>query len=883
MSSLLKYNPTITIDTSFKENSSSQQSHFHLKNNLQSFQSTQKNQNPFYHPQSKYLNTITSSTSRNAYIIKNQLPQSSLSNKIQEHLEIKKDFINNSHSSKGGHSTGKINPNTNNSNNTEHPKTITQYSSIPLKKRPVINTYEKSSNKKIPSTTSLKKSNMKQIGKDEQQPQKTVTSSKIDIANLLLNANKNKTQLNIDILNTEIQNFENAKHSNSTNTSSSLSSKKGNVIAYGANTHQGLVRNYNEDRVSIIFNMKKPPNFSSYLQWPKVTFFAIYDGHGGNTCSDYLRDNLHKLICQSEFFPMNIPKAIQQGFAIAEKKFINGYALKDANVKDRSGSCAIITLVINGKIYIANCGDSRAVMSINKGMNYKDITIDHKPNEPKEKKRIEQNGGKVYQSQIPLSKENNHFIVGPYRVVPGRLSVSRTIGDVEAKKEKYGGLPNVIISEPDIFEYDLTKKNIDFIVMGCDGIFDQMSSKEVIECAWMVLKEEEKGNIHERCGKAVDLIIKGAMVRKSFDNVTCLIIMFEDLIAGNKKTNNECINAKIAKRIYDENVKVSVTPKKETEIHNEMSNYNTITTMNNISKQPQNENNINTNNKAFNSSYKQNTEKLNNDPVINKIPNRATVPNHNSILHNNTSDYSFSTRKTLNFSSTHSNTKTQHNISLNNFNRNTMYPAYSNRHNNLSSNSSLLRHELISFNSNNNENININNITVKNPFGNENKLLSNTIKLNNKPPSAKKTTYNNSHYNYKLHKNYESDISTMENNAFSSSRGNSIENMILKKRKDLHLNPDSFILSNNGVRTDRGTKRSSTNNSGINYGNYSGISENLYTGNYGGNSKGNYAHSTNVTPQIHRFHSAVQKYSFNHKERMNTEKFSEGHSTNNYF
>jgi hypothetical protein len=122
----------------------------------------------------------------------------------------------------------------------------------------------------------------------------------------------------------------------------------------------------------------------------------------------------------------------------------------------------------------------------------------------------------------------------------------------------------------------------------------------------------------------------------------------------------------------------------------------------------------------------------------------------------------------------------------------------------------------------------------------------------------------------------------MENNAFSSSRGNSIENMILKKRKDLHLNPDSFILSNNGVRTDRGAKRSSTNNSEINYGNYSGISENLYTGNYGGNSKGNYAHSTNVTPQIHRFHSAVQKYSFNHKERMHTEKFSEGHS-NNYF
>ncbi len=43
----------------------------------------------------------------------------------------------------------------------------------------------------------------------------------------------------------------------------------------------------------------------------------------------------------------------------------------------------------------------------------------------------------------------------PYRVYPGKLSVSRTIGDMEAKLPKFGGNPKVVISEPDIDVYKL--------------------------------------------------------------------------------------------------------------------------------------------------------------------------------------------------------------------------------------------------------------------------------------------------------------------------------------------------------------------------------------------------------------------------------------------
>lgn len=67
----------------------------------------------------------------------------------------------------------------------------------------------------------------------------------------------------------------------------------GIVEAYAATTTEGIVRNYNEDRVSIILNIPKPPSYTKD-DWPKCSFFGIYDGHGGSQCADFLRDNLHK-------------------------------------------------------------------------------------------------------------------------------------------------------------------------------------------------------------------------------------------------------------------------------------------------------------------------------------------------------------------------------------------------------------------------------------------------------------------------------------------------------------------------------------------------------------------------------------------------------------
>lgn len=93
-----------------------------------------------------------------------------------------------------------------------------------------------------------------------------------------------------------------------------MNKSNGIVKAYSANTYQGLVRNYNEDRVSIILNISKPEHEGN---WPKCSYFGVFDGHGGSLCSDFLRDNLHKFIIEDKNFPYKPVEALKNGFSKA--------------------------------------------------------------------------------------------------------------------------------------------------------------------------------------------------------------------------------------------------------------------------------------------------------------------------------------------------------------------------------------------------------------------------------------------------------------------------------------------------------------------------------------------------------------------------------------
>ena len=81
--------------------------------------------------------------------------------------------------------------------------------------------------------------------------------------------------------------------------------------------------------------------------------------------------------------------------------------------------------------------------------------------------------------------------------MPGRLSVSRTFGDVEAKMVEFGGNAGCVVATPDIKSFKINSYAHDFIVLACDGIYDKLSSEETIECVWKAVKECKAPNEHQ--------------------------------------------------------------------------------------------------------------------------------------------------------------------------------------------------------------------------------------------------------------------------------------------------------------------------------------------------------------------------------------------------
>ena len=285
------------------------------------------------------------------------------------------------------------------------------------------------------------------------------------------------------------------------------------VVASAGETDRGLVRDYNEDKFCIVQDSENKGVF----------LFAIYDGHGGARCSEFLQGNLHKFILEDSELVSDTKNVMLRSFIKAENVFIE--EAKRSGF-DRSGSCAIVCVVVKDKCFVANVGDSRAVLSSNKGGKVFALSKDHKPADEGEMNRIVQAGGYVYQNSnynaVPA-------VIGPHRVFPGRLSVSRTIGDIHAKLAQYGGNSNVIVPTPEIKHFRITNEH-DFIIMCSDGIFDRLDNQKVVDCVWESFRETFSMPTQQRCIAAAKKVIQAALDRKSTDNVTVIIIAFSSIL-----------------------------------------------------------------------------------------------------------------------------------------------------------------------------------------------------------------------------------------------------------------------------------------------------------------------------------------------------------------
>jgi len=125
------------------------------------------------------------------------------------------------------------------------------------------------------------------------------------------------------------------------------------------------------------------------------------------------------------------------------------------------GCTAVCALVKSGRLYVANAGDSRCILS--RAGRAVEMTTDHKPELPEEARRIMEAGGFVSNGRVN-----------------GNLNLTRAIGDQDYKRDR--SLPpskQIITCVPDVTEEQLAEDD-EFIVLACDGIWDCMSNQQVV-------------------------------------------------------------------------------------------------------------------------------------------------------------------------------------------------------------------------------------------------------------------------------------------------------------------------------------------------------------------------------------------------------------------
>lgn len=299
---------------------------------------------------------------------------------------------------------------------------------------------------------------------------------------------------------------------------------------YGSSEMQGW-RIRMEDAHATILQLS-PSMAENTAQTPSVAFFAVYDGHGGETVAQYAGKHLHNRIASD-------PEFIKKDYAAAIK---SGFLGLDADLKADpnytnciSGSTAVCAIINeDGMLIVGNSGDSRAVLSCNGSA--VPLSFDHKPCNPEEFKRIRAAGGFV-----ELGRVN------------GKLALSRALGDFSFKMNP--DLPpeeQIVTANPVIMTRQLNDDD-EFLVLACDGIWDCMTSQKVVDFVRLGIARY-KGDLGFICEALMEECLATDPNTDTggigYDNMTVIIVGF--LRGRSIETWIENINKKVEENRVDE-------------------------------------------------------------------------------------------------------------------------------------------------------------------------------------------------------------------------------------------------------------------------------------------------------------------------------------------
>jgi serine/threonine protein phosphatase PrpC len=234
---------------------------------------------------------------------------------------------------------------------------------------------------------------------------------------------------------------------------------------------------------------------------------------------------LSKEILNEPYFKLkNYPKALTSVFKRIDELLLSSRGEEELRVINkrlgglpasngekisyRAGTTAIVLLMTKDRYYVANIGDSRAVLC--RGDTTVALSTDHKPDLATERERIESAGGFVQQGRVN-----------------GTLGLSRSFGDYEYKhfsKRPYE--QQTVVSVPDILEMERREED-QFLLLACDGVWERYVTSNQKMVSHLRQLREKHGN-----GKTVmdklfnDMVAKELREMVGCDNMTAALIEF---------------------------------------------------------------------------------------------------------------------------------------------------------------------------------------------------------------------------------------------------------------------------------------------------------------------------------------------------------------------
>lgn len=232
-------------------------------------------------------------------------------------------------------------------------------------------------------------------------------------------------------------------------------------------------------------------SLSTHEFGPYGTFVGVYDGHGGPETSRYINDHLfqHLKRFTSEQQSMSAD-VIRKAYQATEEGFMS-LVTKQWPMKPQIaavGSCCLVGVICGGTLYIANLGDSRAVLGrvVKATGEVLAIQLSTEHNACIESVRQELQALHPDDSQIVVLKHN------VWRV-KGLIQVSRSIGDVYLKKAEFNREPlyikfrlrepikrPILSADPSISVHQLQPHD-QFVIFASDGLWEHLSNQEAVD------------------------------------------------------------------------------------------------------------------------------------------------------------------------------------------------------------------------------------------------------------------------------------------------------------------------------------------------------------------------------------------------------------------